>query len=648
MMRITGKFAIGVSFVLACLWAPGAHARWATPEDAEAVTESSTHEIELDSDYTYTEKTDSVVQVLREGGRHLSTYHLNYNSRARDLKVEQAETINEGKSFPVDSEYIEDKPMASRLHGFDQYNMVAIAFPKVGIGSRLHLKVKERQKEVSIPEHFSEYFDFGTNWYVKAKTVTIRSKVPLIYETNDPGKKLELTDKKDGKWQVITIRLKEPIYTRPIDEQWASLPREKQTWVVVSSAKSYSEIGEKVAKKYEEVLTAELPASYSKIVEKAREASGAVEQINAVTSGLAEEVRYMGDWRPVNGGHIPRALERIAKTKFGDCKDFAASTVAMLRKLGYKAQVTWVERAHEPTPLPKTPLAQFNHAIVRAEAPAGSFEAGRIFWVDPTNFASFAQGINEDIIGRQSLVIEPGRSRLEDIPAGLPSESLRESRSSIALNDDGSAKIDTKLAFKGRAAFIFAGATLKFAKPHIDHILITILTDLDRLKWKKIDEYDLSSRITKDTDFHVVYGERNYSLRTTVGPAVRLEQRAITQLVRLDTLDRVSDVFLGVPDTVRDVDFLADARLVGHKPPECRLDSKWVRISRQVTQEAGGLRITDVRENKVSRISNAELLAPEFAKFQEKLQRCFDRIAIVFEPLHKARAISSKKEVPAP
>ena len=62
---------------------------------------------------------------------------------------------------------------------------------------------------------------------------------------------------------------------------------------------------------------------------RAREKKTDVEQLNAVTSGVAESIRYVGDWRLVKGAFNPRPLATIARSGYGDCKDFTVTAGAI-------------------------------------------------------------------------------------------------------------------------------------------------------------------------------------------------------------------------------------------------------------------------------------------------------------------------------
>src|SRR5262249_27476129 len=150
-------------------------------------------------------------------------------------------------------------------------------FPKVSIGSQLHLKYRERRNEVPVPGHYSVRFDIGVNWYVKDYHVRLKSELPLVLDKNDPQNKLEITQTtKSDHESLVAIRLKSPLYTGPIDEVAVSLGRKDLTWVSISTSKGYPELANRVADKYEEVLNSPLPPAYEKIYEAARAKKGMV------------------------------------------------------------------------------------------------------------------------------------------------------------------------------------------------------------------------------------------------------------------------------------------------------------------------------------------------------------------------------------
>ncbi|HET7863764.1 MAG TPA: DUF3857 domain-containing protein [Burkholderiaceae bacterium] len=93
---------------------------------------------------------------------------------------------------------------------------------------------------------------------------------------------------------------------------------------------------------------------------------------------VQRQVRHLGiETGP--GSHAPSPPARVLERRFGDCKDKALLTVALLRALGLEANVALVNTAQRrgieawlPSP------GAFNHVVVQARL------EGRDLWLDPT------------------------------------------------------------------------------------------------------------------------------------------------------------------------------------------------------------------------------------------------------------------------
>jgi hypothetical protein len=613
-------------FLLVVFVPKPAYCRWAQLEDANALSEKDQYEITINEDGTTSVLRESLLTIKNEEGRTaLGNTQLKYNSRTTKLKILKAETILRDQTYPVSPEFIEDKTLASSAEGFDETRQISIAYPKVEVGSQLYLKYREETTEVPIPGFYSDEIFFGTDVYERSAETRISSRLPLYLEVNDPKHVLEVTQTHHGDRHQIKISLKAPIFSKAVDEPDAYLSPRDQTSVVVSSSQDYLFLARAVAEAYEQVLSSPLPAPFEKILAQAKKKSLLVDQINAVTSLLADEVRYLGDWRPRRGGHIPRALETIANTKFGDCKDFSAVTAAILRRLGYEAHIAWVERGVKATPLPKLALdGAFNHAIVFLKV------EDRVYWIDPTNFVSFAQGIFDDILDRPALVIDPVHPMLSRIPLGLPGDSRSIKELNLSLQKSGDASIQAILKYQGRSATAIAGISRELSVESINHLLSKAIAEDNYIKSSHVEAYDLSSRVVRDFTFSAHVEVKNFSLKTTAGNAYQLSRANLGALIDLEPETRVSDLFLGPPEIDETTYRLNKVRLVGTIPAGCRLDSPWLKVSRVISQKDGDIVVVDRREVKQNVLTNQEIQGEEFQTFQGKLQNCFHQVAIVY------------------
>lgn len=629
MRRVRAWMAMGFAAASFCAARP-AYCRWANDQDASAAVAFENDDFEVDADGGFRETVEQEIEVLRESARRdQGARRIYFNASAGSFKLLKAEVLNDGKRTEVDPASVENKPLASRGSGFDQLNQVLIAFPEIKSGSRTYLKYSKQVKEVPFKGFFSARIGFDNGMLTRARRIRFVSELPLFVETHDLSKSLHLIESRQGDKYSIEISLTQPIHEAVVDEEDPSFLSSEKTWFVVSSLKSHAEMIKTVVGKYEEILDSPLPEQFERIRLAAAGLKTSVEKINFVTSSLAESVRYMGDWRTVSGGFVPRGLETVARTRFGDCKDFASVTAAILRKLGIQAQVAWVERSAQPSALPKLPLSEaFNHAIVRAEVD------GKVYWVDPTNLQSFAQGIFPDIIGRQALVLASGqRDLIEAIPAARPEDSRYGEKFSLESDKRGDAIFDFEMTDAGRMAISMTGASLEYSKESIDHILLTSMVTLSHVKNFKVGSYELTSRVVRDLRFSLKVKTRNSFARTSAGLGYLLPPpEYVGALINLETPTRVSAYFMTQPFSFERVYELKKIRVIGHQYRGCDIRSPWMNISRVFTHVASGLRVSEKFQILTPRIANAELKSAAFGGFQAKLQECFDRIQIIFLP----------------
>jgi len=495
----------------AVLIATSARARPAKPADSAIILMGASQKIHVRADGKFTADVDETYQIQNEEGRaRFGTWSQSYNATTTKFKLFGAETIIGSERIPVAEGMIEDKPVAGDVTGFDQNNQVKISFPKAEIGAKLHIKYAVKVKQVPFPGQYAARFTFGQAYLEEGSVLEIDSKIPLTVHVHDLNQKLKVEKvESHGGVTHLRVTLKAPIYEAAMNEPDSyPLSPAEVTSVEVSSAAGYNVFAQAVIQDYERVLRAPLPPLYAKILKDAAAVKGSpTDVINAVTTGLIDEIRYMGDWRTVKGEFVPRPLAEVATTKFGDCKDFAAGTVAILRHLGFKAYPAWIYRGDLPNQMPTLPIPFSNHAIAYVVTPQGPL------WVDATNTASFAQGTFDDILNRAALVLDPARPRLEHTPAGKPDDARYNSVAHMSLQGDYGVHVEDQTSFIGAAAAPITGAELVQSKATIDWAVTRALAATHRIRHSEVGPYNLTSRIVKDATFQVKLDLDNYGVR---------------------------------------------------------------------------------------------------------------------------------------
>lgn len=604
-----------------------ANARYATPQDAPIEVIFDNYDIVIDDEAKYTNTNESQIRILNENGRTRGTTSLTYDSVSSNLQVIAAKTIYQGKEYIVPASSIEIKPLASDNAGFDQLNQVIISYPHAQIGAELYLKTKETVIKTSAPKLFTRLISFyGT--YTKSTKFNLKSKIKLNITPNDPNNRLTISETSNETYKtILSVTNKEPICEEIANENHSVIPYEKLTWVLVTTAEDAKGYLNSFSKGFVEVISQKLPNIFEKIQSDAKNIENEVDQINFVTSQLSEKMRYMGDWRPVDGSYKPRALKLVAEKLTGDCKDFSSVTAAILNGLGYKTNAAFVYRGAGFLPPKNELLAAIttNHVIIRAISPQG-----RLFWIDPTNFISMADGIFPDIADRPAGVLSLDDSVMEKVPAINYKSNISVSERSEQISNDATSRIEGKVTWNGIFASKLTGSFLVSSEQTVKESLINIASDGIKPIAYEMQLPALTSRIVKPISATYWLEQENDLLLTNSGKGILLNNNWNTQY--LDVSDeQVGDIYIGEPYTMHKVFIIKNAKVKNLEKLNHKFESKWLNLSRECTVNDKDTVITTKRESTKSFISADEIKSPEYKNLKSVLKKYYDSTAIILE-----------------
>jgi hypothetical protein len=151
-------------------------------------------------------------------------------------------------------------------------------------------------------------------------------------------------------------------------------------------------------------------------------------------------------------GYKPYRVDQVLDRRFGDCKDKASLTYALLDALGIESRLVLL-RMRRLGPVAEQPasLAVFNHAIL--------YVPRHDLWLDGTASYGGSRDLPSEDRGASVLMIEPaGGSRLETVPDGRPDANFTQSAYDVSLARDGSAAIRGELRVAGLQAPIWRRA----------------------------------------------------------------------------------------------------------------------------------------------------------------------------------------------
>ncbi|WP_374699456.1 DUF3857 domain-containing protein [Wolbachia endosymbiont (group A) of Limnophora tigrina] len=606
---------------------PSVEARWAKYEDASVEVKFSNVNINVNRDGTYETEVELQAKILKESGRdRFSLYSLIYNDDSADFTVLEAKTTYNGEEYIVTEDMMEDKPLASPSKGFDQLRQVTIPFPKIEIGTEVYLRYKQVNKKVPVDNFYGLSFSYYGD-YLQAENTKINSEFPLEIKVNDPRKVLEIAEEKKDGVHYINITLKKAIYENTINEPHNGILNTKHnTWVSLSSLSKWDDLAKKLAPGYHSVINQPLPATFITIAESAANKNTDEEKINAVTSLLNEKVQYMGDWRTVSGKYFPRDLEKIADSQVGDCKDFSASTAAILQKLGYKVQPILVMRGTTSTSNPEAlpNMGNFNHVMLKV-----TNRGGKIYWIDPTNTVSMAQGIFPDIADRSALVLNSEEASYIKIPAVQGENSKVISHSELTIEDNVVNEYG-QLTVQGEAALGLTGVGLYYSDEQLRDSVFRMISGvyLDEEEKKFLELPDLTLRNVEDLTIKYEFQQKNKIFKTNLGPALNLGDNWLNDVVNTAS-DQVSDLFIGVPKTKESHMIIKDIKIKNCENLNFEINSPWLYVNRSCKYQNDGTEFSNLITIKKSFITNEELKTAEYKNLKSELENNFSRASII-------------------
>jgi len=462
--------------------------------------------------------------------------------------------------------------------------------------------------------------------------------LPLYILTNDPKHSLKIIEKKHNGLYKLNIILTKPVYNSAIDEPEPIIIDHKYfTWVSVSSLNSWKEFAAKRGSEWTELFRQKLPNSFKRILAIAKKKKNEVEKINTVTSLLNDKIRYMGDWRTIKGRFTPRTLDEIDRSQFGDCKDFSAAVAAILSKLGFKAQIALVMRGMNSLHI-MPGFQAFNHAIVKVTG-----KKGNVYWVDPTNFESMADGLFPDIANKMALILDPKLPGYEKIP------EINHKRAFVNLKREwnlvGGGKIIEKgeIIYKNESTLGLIGASLLISDDLIKNAIFKFLANknLEQKSKNYIKLPKLNSRVVKDITINYGFERKNQVRSTNVGPALMMTYEEPISTICDISQNYVSDIMIyEFPMTFKRQTVIKNIYAQNIESLNKEIRTPWIYVKRKCNMNnEHDLQIDDTVIVYKNLIPREDLRKPEFLRLKDWLEKNFKDVIIVLSREHRSRVL---------
>jgi len=561
---------------------------------------------------------DESVLILDERARaSLGTRTMAF-PETRTVILESAYTETpDGRKVDVSPAEIQRGEVPGDSDGFLGAKFIKLAFREVQVGSRLHLRYRS-QSPASIPfTHVSKAFQ-GVSGNLRWDRIIYiaAADVPLHWKGENLG---TLRVRQDDAGKRLQIELGEPIYTPPPEEGQSFVPRNLAR-IEISSAESWADYLAPVARGFAEQLGRPLPVGLG--LPPPGNLSGP-ERVRRVLDQVERKLRYMGDWRESVHGYLPFSLAEIEQRGFGDCKDLALTTVALLQAQGIPAEVVLVHSgADDRKPLLPT-LQYLNHAIVRARV------EGQTVWLDPTQQANTLAAPHVHLQNRVAFVLGSDGTVIED---WIPQQDARLNQTTQTLDlspENGHWHLAARVIQEGIEAangFNEQAADAETDERAVRELLPGSATLLERKVQRKVVNSSLIDR--QET----VISARVGGLTRRVGSYQLLEAGylggTLAALKRFQASMGQGDF----PQTV-----VSHRRLVRiHGKPAlepvraCEVSSPWIDLSVAPLAVDNGVGY-EVKLQKKGWILATEMQQPGFVDFIDRLEDCADNLRLLLK-----------------
>jgi hypothetical protein len=607
------------------------HAKIAAVSDLPFIIEHDRVEITVEADGRSRMVRDVVVRINNDQGRESqSVQSLSFNSRAQKFTLIEAATLNgppdKAVKSPVPKKDVEIKETGELSQAFDSIKQVALSYPQVKVGSRLVFKYAIETREIPLKNFWSMGLVLA-NEAVEDFRLNVKSKLPLHHVLNDAEGRLRLESSKKNDIHEMTFSSKAPLMGITTQEEYPFFRPEHTLGLWLSSAPDWKAYARDMIPVHESLLSKPLPKVLQEIRDKAALEKTTQAKIEKVASSIAQEFRYFGDWRRRHGGYVPRSLQEIADSRYGDCKDLSLISTAIFRSLGFKSDMAWIYRGEvAPAKIAyQLPVdGSFNHAIAR-------IEADQVYWVDATNPVVFARGVQADIGGRPAFVLDPKGGRLEETPKLEASGATDLTKLAYDVQPDGTLKVEGFLRLGGRVSIGLTARAFYSPVETVNYDIIRAVSNGGKLLDSTVGGFDRGTRVVKDLEVPVKFSLADIGLRTSAGFGFPLMRPDVASSLLVETKDRASDLYLEVPGISRTELEVRGVRKVGRTSLDCDLKSEYADLKRIVRETDKGVAISDTVEVKSAIVPNETLRSKEFVQFQRNLRECFNRAAVILE-----------------
>jgi len=427
-------------------------AREVTPEkypNADDVLVDDLIRVTYRPDGTAVSTDDTYVKVLTEKGRQENrTLSFHFTIPYSRVRVELVEVVKpDGTAVPVKVEELGrvmiDRSQMSRNIYNPNDKVLQVSVPAVEVGDVVHYFFVREIVKPRVPETWSDYMVFEYTSPIRRMTYEVVAPKAL------PLRSVALRDPVEGTVTYSTEDADDHVLHRWLVRDVPRMFEEPDMpplhtvvqRLLVSTIPSWEEI----SRWYWNLCAPHLETTdemRGTVAELTKGLADRREKIEAVFRFVSQKVRYLGLTVETEApGYEPHDVRMTFENRYGVCRDKAALLVAMLREADIEAFPVLIHSG--PKKDPDVPQPYFNHAVVAARNPDGTY-----LLMDPTD-ESTKDLFPAYLADRSYLVATPEGDPLRTSPIVPAEKNLVRIETQARLGPTGDLRAESVLNFDG-------------------------------------------------------------------------------------------------------------------------------------------------------------------------------------------------------
>jgi hypothetical protein len=421
-------------------------------------------------------------KILRPSGRHYGTVHVYLNPQRKIKSLHGWCIPAQGKDFEIkDKDAFEVAPNldGGELISDVKFRVLSIPAPDPGNIVGYEYEVEEQPFFLQDEWEFQEIDPVRESHYSLQLPPGWEFKASWL---NHPEVKPTEAGNNSWKWTVTDIV---GIRQEPEMPPFSGVAGQMVVTLFPAGGKAPTGFAtwDDMGKWYSSLLTGRMDASPELKQQVATLTAGKDTQLakmQAIARFVQHDIRYVAIELGI-GGWQPHPAPEVFAHRFGDCKDKATLTRAMMHEIGIESYHVVINTKRGAVTAETPAHHGFNHAILAIKLPDGMSDSslvatlshpklGRILFFDPTDELTPLGQIRGELQDNYALLVTPNSGELIALPQQPSAMNSIERIAKLTLDDTGTLKGEVKEVRLGERA-----ASQRWA-------LRTVTKDVDRIK----------------------------------------------------------------------------------------------------------------------------------------------------------------------